>query len=268
MTLVAHDYLQRFNSGSYARGFGPLDDMLVAMMLSTENGLKAMVADPVIAGASAAIAAINQIYNGSGIKQAGESDFDLLKRIAATYDADFWVDGETLYLSRLVKEYTPRATLTYGENLLDFAPHVSLVGQIAGVSARFTLREIPLDFYVTVGWDFDKETLSFTAVPGDATPSKDSSSATFTIVDKPIRSPADIKNSALLLYRELRNKVNNRLTGHGSSIGNPRIRAGAVLRLEGLGPDFSGDYRVASATHSIDGSGYRTNFEVRKEIIP
>ena len=28
------------------------------------------------------------------------------------------------------------------------------------------------------------------------------------------------------------------------------------------------DYRVSSATHTIDGSGYRTNFEVRKELIP
>jgi hypothetical protein len=51
-------------------------------------------------------------------------------------------------------------------------------------------------------------------------------------------------------------------------VGDPRIRAGAMVRIEGIGPDFSGDYRVASATHTIDGSGYRTNFEVRKELIP
>ena len=41
-----------------------------------------------------------------------------------------------------------------------------------------------------------------------------------------------------------------------------------IIRLEGLGPDFSGNYRVKSATHSIDGSGYRTNFQVFKETIP
>ena len=35
-----------------------------------------------------------------------------------------------------------------------------------------------------------------------------------------------------------------------------------------MGPDFSGDYRVTGATHTIDGSGYRTSFEVRREIIP
>jgi hypothetical protein len=41
-----------------------------------------------------------------------------------------------------------------------------------------------------------------------------------------------------------------------------------VIRLDGLGPDFSGDYRVTSATHSIDAGGYRTSFQVRKEILP
>jgi hypothetical protein len=87
-------------------------------------------------------------------------------------------------------------------------------------------------------------------------------------VDQPISSPADIANSALVILHELREKLNNRLTGSGTSIGDPRIRAGAVIRLEGLGPDFSNDYRVTSATHTIDGSGYRTSFEVRKEIIP
>jgi len=39
-----------------------------------------------------------------------------------------------------------------------------------------------------------------------------------------------------------------------------------VLQLEGVGEQFGGLYRVTSATHTIDSSGYRTNFEVRKEI--
>ena len=66
----------------------------------------------------------------------------------------------------------------------------------------------------------------------------------------------------------LRRKLNSRMTGTASAIGNPAIRAGAVVRLEGLGPDFSGDYRVTAATHSIDSGGYRTSFEVAKEILP
>lgn len=268
MTLVAHDYLNRLSRGKYARGFGPLADALVVMILSAENLLIPLI-DPTITAISAAMTAINVIFKGTGTKQEGESDLQLLSKIAAQYDADFWVDGNVLYLSRFLKEYTPRLTLTWGESLLDFSPRVSTIGQVAGVAMKFTLRELPLDFLVTVGWDFDRETLAVSVVPGVAAgAAKAVVGPAFTIIDQPISSPADIANSALVIVRELRNKLNNRLTGSGSAIGDPRIRAGTIIRLEGLGQDFSGDYRVKSATHAVDNGGYRTNFEVFKEIIP
>jgi phage protein D len=269
LTMVAHDYLQRLAQGTAARGFGPLQDALVVGILSAENLLIPQL-DPAIVAVSAAMTAINVIFKGTGgTRQTGQSDLDLLQKIARDYDADFWVDGNTLYLSRFVKEYEPRLTLTWGESLLDFSPKMSTVGQVAAVSMKFTLREIPLDFLVTVFWDFDRESLGISIVPGAAAKgAKAVSGPAFTIIDEPISSPADIVNSSLKIYRELRNKLNNRLTGSGSAIGDPRIRAGAVVRLEGLGPDFSGNYRVASATHSLDTGGYKTSFEVKKEILP
>jgi uncharacterized protein len=268
MTLVAHDYLNRLAPGKYARGFGPLTDALVVMILSAENLLIPMI-DPTITSISAALTAINVIFKGTGTKQEGESDLELLTRIAKEYDAEFWVDGNTLYLSRFMKEYSPSVTLTWGSNLLDFSPRVTTIGQVAGVSMKFTLREIPLDFLVTVGWDFDRETLIISVLPGlAAAAAKSVVGPAFSIINQPISSPADIANSALVILHELRTKLNNRLTGSGSCVGNPMIRANEIIRLEGLGPDFSGNYRVKSATHSIDGSGYKTNFQVFKEIIP
>jgi Bacteriophage probable baseplate hub protein len=268
MTLVAHDYLNRLAPGKYARGFGPLADALVVMILSAENLLIPLI-DPTITTISAALSAINFIFRGTGTKQEGESDLELLTKIAAQYDADFWVDGHTLYLSRFMKDYSPTVTLTWGSTLSDFSPRVSTVGQVAGVSMKFTLREIPLDFLVTVGWDFDRETLIISVIPGVAAAgAKSVVGPAFSIIDQPISSPADIANSALVILHELRTKLNNRVTGSGSCVGNPLIRANEIIRLEGLGPDFSGNYRIKSATHSIDGSGYKTNFQVFKEIIP
>jgi uncharacterized protein len=268
MTVVAHDYLNRMQRGKYSRGFGFLPDALIAGILGGENLLLPAI-DPAIIAGSSAIAAVNFIFGGSGRKQKGQSDFELLKEVAATYDADFWVDGSTLYLSRFLKDFTPRLTLTWGQNMLDFAPKVSTIGQVAAVGMRFVLREIPLDFLVAVGYDFDRESIVISVVPGAAAASLQSIlGSVLEIVDQPIASPADITNSALVIAHELREKLNNRLTGSGSCVGDPRIRAGAMIRIDGVGPDFSGDYRVASASHSIDGSGYRTHFEVRKELIP
>ena len=267
MTLVAHDYLHRLAEGTYARGFGPLPDFLIAAILGVENRLIPIVG-PFVRGASTALAAVNVIFNGTGRKQRAETHLELLTRIAATYDADFWVEGDVLYLTRFAKEYSPRLTLTWGESLLDFAPSVSSVGQAAGVAMKFTLREVPLDFLVTVFWDFDRERLGVTVTPGAAVPAGKSSKSVFTIVNRPIGSPADITNSALAIVHELRGVLNKRLTATGSAVGDPRIRAGAMLRIDGIGPDFSGNYRVGSAVHSIDAGGYRTTFEVFREIIP
>jgi phage protein D len=65
---------------------------------------------------------------------------------------------------------------------------------------------------------------------------------------------------------ELLPRLNNRLTGSGTTIGNPAIRAGMVIGLDGVGDQFGGLYRVTQATHTIDNGGYRTAFEVRKEV--
>lgn len=268
LSMVAHDYLQRLAQGSPSRGFGFVPDAIVASILAAENLLVPAI-DPVVLAASTVKQVLSILFAGAGgVRQAGESDLQLLQRIAMEYDADFWVDGDILYLSRFIKEYEPRLTLTWGESLLDFSPQVSTVGQVAAVAMRFTLREIPLTFVVTVFWDFDRESVGVSILPGEAAGAPGVGGPALTIVDRPIRTPADVAANALVIYHKLREKLNNRLTGSGSAIGDTRIRAGAIVRLEGLGPDFSGDYRVKSASHSIDGGGYRTNFEVFKEILP
>ena len=268
MTVVAHDYLHRMAEGSYGRGFGPLPDAVIAAILGAENLLLPAI-DPAVAAASTAIAVVNFIFNGSGRKQKGQTHLELLKEIAETYDADFWVEDDILFLSRFIKEYSPRMTLKWGESLLSFSPRVTTIGKIAGIGAKFTLREIPLTFLVAVAWDFDRESLLIQVVPGAAAASlKTLIGPITTFINRPVGSPADIVNSGLFLARKLRQTINGRLTGSASSVGDPRIRAGAVIEIQNVGPDFSGNYRVTSASHVINNTGYRTHFNFHKEIIP
>jgi hypothetical protein len=81
-------------------------------------------------------------------------------------------------------------------------------------------------------------------------------------VDEPV-SPA---NAARTILGKLLPKLNKRLTAKGSCPGNTAIRAGHVLRIEGVGQTYGGLWRVTSVTHSIDGGGWRTTFDARKEI--
>jgi phage protein D len=268
LNITALDRLNRLAQGSYGRGFGPLPDALIAAILSAENLLVPSI-DPTLAAASTAIAVVNFIFNGSGRKQKSQTDLELLQEIANYYDADFWVEGSTLYLSRFFKEYTPSTTLTWGESLLSFAPRVSTVGQYFGIGVKFTLREIPLSFTVAVSWNFNTQSIAINVVPGGTEAYLKSLIGPIdTIIDRPISSPPDIVDSAMLITRKLRNALNNRLTASGSAVGDPAIVANTVVQFNGLGPDFSGNYRVTQATHTLDTNGYRTNFKVRKEIIP
>ncbi|MCG6986100.1 MAG: hypothetical protein LJE61_12990, partial [Thiocapsa sp.] len=113
---------------------------------------------------------------------------------------------------------------------------------------------------VTVGWDWDRQSLDIGVRAGTATDTDSGVSVHL------IEEPVTLVSAPRRIISELLPRLNERLTGSGSTIGDPRIRAGTVLQLEGLGEQFGGLYRVTSATHSLDSGGYRTSFEVRKEI--
>jgi hypothetical protein len=169
----------------------------------------------------------------------------------------------------LASHLAPDLTLKYGRSLIDFTPRLSAVGQIAAISARFWKPEIKMEFTVTVSWDWDRNSLNVSIAPGFGAPGvvepkRDESpeKGTLMLVEEPVNQ----FTAPRVILSKLLSRLNQRLTGSGSTVGDPRIQAGVVLRLEGLGEQFGGLYRVTSATHTIDSGGYRTSFEVRKEI--
>jgi len=261
MTVEASDFSHRLMSGKKERSFGSLPDPAIILFIAVENGLIPL-ADP---GAGALLSALS-ILLGKPRFQPNQSDFEFLKKIAAESGVQFSVEKRVLFF-KVFQEFVPSMTLTWGRDLVDFSPRISIVGQIEGVSVKIWLRELKLSLVVTVGWDFDAERLSISVVPGIAEgvgPSKPK----FKFLDQPIKDPTDIAKVLLKAFSELKAKLNSRLTGSGSAIGDPNIRAGMVLQLDGLGSEFSGNYRINSTSHSIDSSGYKTSFNLNREVIP
>jgi phage protein D len=80
-------------------------------------------------------------------------------------------------------------------------------------------------------------------------------------VDVPIASQEEADQRARAIYNE---RALQLVTGSGSTIGLPDLRAGHVIELDGLGPRFSGLYYVTQATHSIGNGGYLTTFSVKR----
>ncbi|MBV9956817.1 MAG: hypothetical protein JO360_00295, partial [Acidobacteria bacterium] len=70
-----------------------------------------------------------------------------------------------------------------------------------------------------------------------------------------------------LAIAALNNIAKDLVTGHGTSLGLPDLRAGSVVVISGLGKRFSGRYFVTATTHTINDSGYLTLFDCRREEI-
>jgi phage protein D len=282
LTVNAQDRLWQLQQGNKVRWFGipiptrgnlPIPDPEVASLISRQDGLIPIV-DPVdavlgvILGGLDAIAAVTDPDEAQRIirRQDGESDYAFLQRIADENGWEMTIDhsgdlgGYQLRFQSLLDHLSPDVTLKYGHSLIEFTPRISTVGQIASVTAYVWLPSIKQRVSVTVGWDWDRQSLDIGIRTGTAT--ETDSGVSVHLIEEPVT----LVSAPRRIISELLPRLNERLTGSGSTIGDPRIRAGTVLQLEGLGEQFGGLYRVTSATHSLDSGGYRTSFEVRKEI--
>jgi uncharacterized protein len=59
----------------------------------------------------------------------------------------------------------------------------------------------------------------------------------------------------------------NLIEASGAANGNPQLQSRTVIELLELGKRFSGKYYVTSTTHTIDGNGYQTTFEAKRDGI-
>jgi hypothetical protein len=280
--VTAHDFLQRLTHGKVDRTFCiklpqigtlPLPDVAVTAMVAASN-LLIPFPDPVGGALSALmtlasfIAAPQEAQKNIRTQQ-GQADFEFLSGIAKDNGWEMYIDhtleprGYVLRFQFLIQDYAPSLTLQWGQSLMDFTPRLTTVGDLFGVSARVWIASLQMEFVIVVSWDFDRASFNLMIYPGLGDLSEVlGGDASKTISIKPTGFPNTLRE----ILTQLLPRLNNRLTGSGSTIGNPEIKAGRVVNLVGLGSSFSGLYRITSATHTFDGGGYKTSFKARKEV--
>jgi hypothetical protein len=282
--VTAQDFLQRLKKGKKDRAFRisipsvtnfPLPDVAVAALVSASN-LLIPYPDPVGGALSILMTLATFVIAPSAAQRAvprqrGQSDFDFLSKISKENGWAMYIDhtldphGYVLRFQFLIQDYSPSLTLKYGASLMDFTPRLTTVGDIFGVSARVWVESLGMEFVIVVSWDFDRAAFNLMIYPsliGDIDKFLGPAANGKTLSIKPTSFPMAPK----AVLGELLPRLNNRLTGSGSTIGDPRIKAGRVINLEGLGDQFGGLYRITTATHSFGSGGYRTQFQARKEV--
>ena len=149
--------------------------------------------------------------------------------------------------------------LMWGRSLIDFTPQIKIKNMVSKV--------------VVKGWD-PVASGKARQISGEATLEKDvklkmadnkllDSIGTAlaenveTVVDEVFDNADEAKQRAKDI---LTNMSRDMITGSGTCIGDPRIRAGITLQLSGMGFRYDGEYLVKEATHSIGSSGYTVKF--------
>ncbi|MES2823574.1 MAG: hypothetical protein V4732_08230 [Pseudomonadota bacterium] len=290
MSIVAQDLRHRMQRGKNVRWFAisaeclgnfPIPDVAIAEMVSAENGLVPIL-DPIGAALSVLIFGVEAAVSFKKgdpdaqqkmiRRQSTESDYDFLRRLSVENGWEMVMDhqgplgGRRLhFLSLIDSAIKPPIALKYGQSLIDFTPRISNVGQVTSVTVSFWVSSIDMEFTVSAGWDWDRNALTLDIVPGFGAAAHSMKS-----MNKPeslvLTDSVNSKTAPRELISKLLSKLNNRLTASGRCVGDPNIQAGGVMKIEGVGQQFGGLYRITSATHSIDSSGYQTSFELRKEV--
>ncbi len=162
---------------------------------------------------------------------------------------------------------TPTSQTTYelswGKSLVQFTPTLKVKDQVGKVVVRGWNPAAQGNDRVITGeatWqDLDQE------LPDQQLLSDIDSALSETQqveLDHPISSPEEAEREALGILQE---RVKDLITGSGSTVGLPDLRAGRTVIINGLGTRYSGRYVITETTHKMGGSGYTTDFSARME---
>jgi phage protein D len=245
LTVRGYDYRHRLARDRKTRSFSMMKDSSIAAQVAREAGLVAQVkATPQ-----------NQVF----VVQSNQTDWEFLRQRAGLLGFEVYVRDKTLYFQPPGYTAQPSARLALGEDITEFTPRLSSLGQETQVTVR--------------SWDLkQKQAITGTARIGEESAMAGKSGpaaarraygqASTSIVDQPARTKADADQIALGRFNELALAY---VRGTVAGSGRPQLHAGMVVHIDGAGQAFSGPYYVTSIVHAVSQEeGYRTSFTVER----
>jgi phage protein D len=175
-------------------------------------------------------------------------------------------DGPVLHFEAPAGD-APVATLSWGVNLVSFAPQLSTrraVEKVVVRGANPTQAGAAQQVTGEATWselNVDPAALGPHGVDGVQTAL---SGTVEKIDDAEIRTEAAAKERALATLRAIAGEL---VKANGAAVGMPELRAGRVIEIAKLGPRFSGLYRISQTTHTLGASGYAVTFQAKKLVL-
>lgn len=197
------------------------------------------------------------------LAQLNQSDLAFLRERARAIGAEVWVEGRTLHAQPRTGRAGEAVTLSYGRGLFAF----SVLADLAQQRTALTVG----------GWDVEtKEGIAAEATEAAVRSELNGFRSGAALLEEAFGARAErvvhmvpftedeARSVAEAQFRAVARRF---VTGRGEAEGDGRLRVGAAVDLQGLGPLFDGRYTLTEVRHTIDAEGFRTAFAVERPGI-
>ncbi|MEJ1934027.1 VgrG-related protein, partial [Nostoc sp. NIES-2111] len=246
LIIRGYDISHRLHRGRYNRSFLNQMDSDIVKQISGEVGIPIGKIDP------------------SGVKheyvfQENQTNMEFLRERAARIGYELFIqDGKLNFCQPQSKN---SLDLKWLDEISKFSVRVTNAEQVNAVEVR--------------SWDLSQKKLITTEAKsekvitetGNGKGSKTStafkgkpSSPKMIVVDQPVATENEAKKMAQALCDELGGEF---VYADAQAYGNPQIRPGRIINLQGMGDRYSGKYYVTETRHFYTQRVYTTDFSVR-----
>jgi uncharacterized protein involved in type VI secretion and phage assembly len=241
ISVRAYDKSHRLHRNRRSATFQDMTLSDVVQKVVQENGLQAGTID--------ATATVHPF-----LQQSMESDLDFINRLAALENCEFGVSDGRAFLQLRRNGGGSVPTLSWRENLKSFKPRMSAAQQHDRVKVS---SYDPVTRAAVVG-----EATTPGAIPQAAQEARDkaqSFGASELLVSDRVANTAD--EARTIAQSTLDKLASGSFEAEGTMEGDPAVKAGGKLKLEGFGR-FDGEHQLTSVTHVYGHGDFRTRFAI------
>lgn len=243
LSARAYDEAHKLNREKKSRTFQQMSASDMARKVAGESGLSV--------GEIKSSSVVHEFF-----QQSNETDWDFLWRLALMHDYEVVVFDAKLNFRPANVSKGSATSLRWGENLMTFRPRMSGVQQVDKVEVR---AWDPKAKKVVNGSASSPQTTSKAGVQR-STVASDLGGGTTVVTDRVATTAAEANEIAKSTLQRMADAY---YEADGVAQGNPAIKAGGKLKIEGVGSKFGGEFTVSSSTHVYKGrSGYNTHFQI------
>jgi phage protein D len=247
LVVRGYDRGHRLLRGRKTRTFSQQKDSDIASAIAGEAGLTGDVTD-------------SQVTHDY-VCQAHQTDMEFLKERAKRINYEVVVDGKKLIFRPVQNGESEIMTLTMEGDLLEFSPRLSTMRQLTETKV---LGWDPKEKKEILGQSKTGEEVSTMGgdKSGGALVQGPFGEATASLGDLPVATQAEADQVA---KARLNSAALELISGEGICRGRYDLAAGKVIKIDGVGTRFSGQYYVVAASHRYRSSrAYETYFSFRR----